>query len=82
MEQINVNTVDRSQLRDIRNVVIDTSKPCQERINGFIEQIGDPYCYLDDDVVVEIGYANTQVSLQERLVSYASSINQDFGNMR
>lgn len=82
MEQVNVNTVDRSQLIDIRNVVIDTTKPCKDRINGFIEQIGNPYCYLDDGIVVEIGYANTQVSLQERLVSYASSINQDFGNMR
>ncbi len=82
MEQVNVNAVDRSQLIDIRNVVIDTTKSCKDRINGFIEQIGNPYCYLDDGVVVEIGYANTQVSLQERLVSYASSINQDFGNMR
>ena len=82
MKQVNVNAVDRSQLIDIRNVVIDTTKSCKDRINGFIEQIGNPYCYLDDGVVVEIGYANTQVSLQERLVSYASSINQDFGNMR
>ena len=82
MEQVNVNAVDRSQLIDIRNVVIDTTKSCKDRINGFIEQIGNPYCYLDDGIVVEIGYANTQVSLQERLVSYASSINQDFGNMR
>lgn len=82
MEQVNVNAVDCSQLIDIRNVVIDTTKSCKDRINGFIEQIGNPYCYLDDGVVVEIGYANTQVSLQERLVSYASSINQDFGNMR
>ena len=70
MEQVNVNAVDRSQLIDIRNVVIDTTKSCKDRINGFIEQIGNPYCYLDDGVVVEIGYANTQVSLQERLVSY------------
>ena len=82
MEQVNVNAVDRSQLIDIRNVVIDTTKSCKDRINGFIEQIGNPYCYLDDGVVVEIGYANTQLSLQERFVSYASSINQDFGNMR
>ncbi|MCM1508541.1 MAG: hypothetical protein NC177_15630 [Ruminococcus flavefaciens] len=82
MEQVNINAVERSHLRDIRDVVIDTSKPCKERINSFVKQIGNPYCYLDDGVVVEIGYANTQVSLQERLESYASSINQDFGNMR
>lgn len=82
MERTTENTVDRSRLKDIRDVVIDTSKPCKERIREFIEQIGDPYCYLDDGIVVEIGYADTQVSLQDRLVSYASSIEQDFGNMR
>lgn len=82
MEHITAKTVDRSLLKDIRNVVIDTSKPCKERIKGYIEQIGNPYCYLDDGVVVEIGYANTGVSLQERLVAYASSIDQDFGNLR
>ena len=82
MEHITENTVDRSLLKDIRGVVIDTSKPCKERIKGYIEQIGNPYCYLDDDVVVEIGFADTGVSLQERLVSYAYSINQDFGNLR
>ena len=82
MEHATAKTVDRSLLKDIRDVVIDTSKPCKDRIKGYIEQIGNPYCYLDNGVVVEIGYANTGVSLQERLVAYASSIDQDFGNLR
>lgn len=82
MEYATAKTVDRSQLKDIRDIVIDTSKSCEERIQGFIKQIGNPYCYMDDGVVVEIGYANTGVSLQERLVAYASSIDQDFGNLR
>lgn len=82
MEQVTAKTADRSQLKDIRDVVIDTSKPCKERIKGYIEQIGNPYCYLDNGVVVEIGYANTGVSLQERLVAYANSMDQDFGNLR
>ena len=82
MEHATAETVDRSLLKDIRDVVIDTSKPCKDRIKGYIEHIGNPYCYLDDGVVVEIGYANTGVSLQEQLVAYASSIDQDFGNLR
>ena len=44
--------IDRSQLKDIRNVVIDTSQPCRERVKAFVEQIGNPYCYLDNGVVV------------------------------
>lgn len=75
-------TVNRSELKDIHDVVIDTKKPCRERIKDFIAQMGSPYCYLDDGVVVEIGYANTQVSLQDRLVSYVSGVDQEIGNLK
>lgn len=73
---------DRSELKDIRDVVIDTSKPCSDRVKNYIEQIGNPYCYLDDGVVVQIGYADTPVSLHDRLVSYASGIDHEAGKFR
>lgn len=72
--------IDRSTLRNIQDVVIDTTKPCAERIRSFIDQIGNPYCYLDNGIVVEIGYADTSVSLHERLLSYANNINSS-GNL-
>lgn len=71
--------IDRSDLRDIRNVVIDTSQPCSERVKAFVEQIGNPYRYLDNGIVVEVGYADTDISLQERLSAYASSMDQSAG---
>ena len=64
-ENFDVRKADRAALCDIRNVVIDTTLPCKER---------NPYCYVDDGVVVAIGYADTQVSLQDRLKSYVSSL--------
>lgn len=72
-------SIDRSDLRDIRNVVIDTSQPCSERVKAFVEQIGNPYRYLDNGVVVEVGYADTDISLQERLSAYVSSMDQSAG---
>ncbi|HIS29940.1 MAG TPA: hypothetical protein IAB44_00075 [Candidatus Limivivens intestinipullorum] len=81
MEMGEINIADRSVLKDIRDVVIDTSKPCIDRVKTYIEQIGNPYCYLDNGVVVQIGYADTPVSLQDRLVSYASSIDNAVGNL-
>lgn len=79
MNKISARTADRSSLKDIRDVVIDTTKPCSERIKGYIDQIGNPYCYLDNGVVVELGYADTDISLHDRLLSYASSIDQESG---
>lgn len=81
MEGISMESVDRSSLRDISDVVIDMTRPCAERIKGYIEQIGNPYCYLDNGIVVEIGYADTQVSLHDRLLSYVSNIDNHSGNL-
>lgn len=82
MDKETAKNADRSTLRDIKDVVIDTTQPCGERIKRYIEQIGNPYCYLDNDVVVEIGYTDTNISLHDRLVSYASSIDHGAGSFR
>lgn len=69
-----IQNVDRKGLKDIKDVVIDTALPLDERVRNYVEQIGNPYCYLDGGVVVSISYANTEVSLQDRLRSYVSSM--------
>ena len=72
--EFDIRTTDRTQLKDIRDVVIDTSLPCKERIKSYIDQIGNPYCYVDNGVIVALGYADTPVSLQERLKAYVSGL--------
>ena len=72
--KIDIRNTDRTLLKDIRDVVIDTSLPCQERIKSYIDQIGNPYCYVDNGIVVALGYADTQISLQDRLKSYVSGL--------
>lgn len=66
--------IDHGCLRDIRNVKINPSLPRGERIKSFLEQIGDPYCYLDGGTVVSVSYADTSVSLEDRLRSYVSTL--------
>ncbi|NBH76659.1 hypothetical protein D3Z52_00380 [Clostridiaceae bacterium] len=71
---IDVRSIDRTELRDINSVQIDMALSREERIKSYVEQIGNPYCYIDDGIVVGIGYANTPISLQERLQAYACSL--------
>lgn len=71
---IDVRTVDRSQLKDISEVVIDPKLSKEERIKSYVEQIGNPYCYLDGDTVVGISYADTDVTLEDRLKAYACGL--------
>ena len=65
MNEFADSNAERSSLREIKNVVIDTSIPRKERIRDYVAQIGNPYCYLDDGIVVEIGYTDTEISLQD-----------------
>lgn len=73
-EKIDIRSVDRSKLQNLDQVKIDTSLPCEQRVKKFVEQIGNPYCYLDGDVVVSLGFSNTGVCLKDQLKALASNI--------
>lgn len=67
------NTVDRDSLRDIGNISIDASLPRPERIADYIQQIGNPYCYRHEKYVVKVSFADTGVTLEDRLAGYLTS---------
>lgn len=71
---VDIKTVDRSTLKDINDVFIDATLSKEERIQSYIDQIGNPYCYLDKDVVVKISFSNTEATLEDRLRTYISSL--------
>ena len=73
MQEVDVRTVNREALRDIRDVEINASVPKGERILDFIRQIGNPYCYRHGDYVVKISFTDTDVTLEERMLSYIRS---------
>ena len=66
--------VDRTKLQSLDNVKIDTSLPCEQRIKSYVEQIGNPYCYLDGDVVVSLGFSDSGSCLKDQLKALASNI--------
>lgn len=72
--KIDMRTIDRTKLRSLDQVKIDTSLPCEQRIKKYVEQIGNPYCYLDGDVVVSLGFSDTGVCLKDQLKALASNI--------
>lgn len=70
MQAVDPKTVDRSTLKDIRDVNVDTGLPKKERILDFISQIGNPYCYRHGAYVVKISFADSDATLEERMLSY------------
>lgn len=65
---------DIDSLVDIKDVHINPQLSQDERVREFVKQIKDPYCFRDGDVIVKISFADTQVTLEERLESFFSSL--------
>ena len=73
MKNIDLDTVNRDELVDIRDVKVNTALPKRERALDFIRQIGKTYCYKHGKYVVKVGFSDTEVSLEERLAGYILS---------
>lgn len=73
MQDTDLNEIDRDNLVDIRDVEINSELPVQERILDYIQQIGNPYCYKHGKYVVKISFSDTDVTLEDRLISYIRS---------
>lgn len=74
LKNVDIRTVDRDSLVDINDVKIDMNLPREERLIEFIRQIKNPYCYRCGKVVVKISFADTEVTLEDRLISYLKSL--------
>lgn len=70
MQAADLRTADPGALKDIRDVNVDTALPKKERMQDFISQIGNPYCYRHGAYVVKISFADTDTTLEERMLSY------------
>lgn len=73
LRDVDIRMVDPDTLRDIRDVKVNVELPKQERMLDFIKQIGNPYCYRHGKYVVKVSYTDTDVTLQDRLLSYIRS---------
>ena len=73
MQNVDIRTVDPDTLRDIRDVTVNADLPKRERILDFIRQIGNPYCYRHGKYVVKVSFTDTDVTLEERMLSYIRS---------
>lgn len=47
---------DPDKLADLRDIRIDTALPVRERIAGFVEQVGNPYLFKVDGLVIKATY--------------------------
>ena len=74
MRDADPRTVDRKALVERGAVHVDKNASQKERCRQFVEQIGNPYCYLDGQTVVKISFANTRRTFADCVRSYLMGI--------
>ena len=65
LKDVDVRTVEKEGLVDIRKVEIDRSLPLEERKRAYLEAVGNPYAVRVGDMKVRVRFAENGGSFQE-----------------
>ncbi len=74
MKDMDIRSVSREELMDIREVSIDSNLSAEEKKREFIRQIKNPYVYKQGDYVVKLSFADTDLTLTDCLKEYIEHI--------
>ncbi len=61
-------------LVDIRDVNIDMDWPREKRIEEFIRQIKNPYCFKVGKVAVKVEFSEGDATFEDRVKEYLESL--------
>lgn len=65
LKDVDVRTVEKEGLVDIREVEIDRSLPLEERKRAYLEAVGNPYAVRVGDMKVRVRFAEDGGSFEE-----------------
>lgn len=74
MKAVDIRTVDKDMLVDIRDVKIDRSLSLEERVRSFVTQIKNPYCFKCGDAIVKTSFLDTDVTLEDCVERYLRNL--------
>ena len=68
LRDVDIRTVDRSQLVDLNSIEVDESRPVSERMEEFVRKIKNPYCFRIGNVAVKVVYNDEGPTFQQNLI--------------
>lgn len=66
LRNIDVKDVDRDKLVDLQDIKINEKLSIDKRIESFIEQVKNLYCFKVDGVVVKVAFSEDGKSFKEQ----------------
>jgi len=69
MQNMDIMELKREELANIQDIVIDTTKSVQKRIQSFLEQTGNPFAMNVGEYILHIGFMEgTEDSIDDRMI--------------
>lgn len=57
MQERDVRTIEKAELRELPQDSVDLSLPQVARLQRLMEKLENPYCYLDNGMIVKLNFA-------------------------
>lgn len=74
LKQVDVRTISHNELIDLKEIKIDEEASKKQRIQQFVEQIKNPFCFKVGEIVVSVGFSNDGISFEERMKQYLDTL--------
>ena len=69
-KEIEVENIDPSKIGELKDIVIDSALPVQDRVMSLLEQCINPYIFKNNGIVVKISFSDNGKSLQQCAEEY------------
>ena len=80
LKYIDINEVDPEGLQELSEVRLHSDLPVQERLELFLCQIGNPYCFKVNGTPVQVSFSDGRKTLDEALNNYFTN-RKDYDRM-
>ncbi|MDR1700016.1 MAG: hypothetical protein LBR68_02390 [Lachnoclostridium sp.] len=74
MNNVDITTIDRHTLVDMNKISINDRLDSVQKMENYIEQVKNPYCFLCGSTPVKIRFATDTKTLAQSLGNYFSSL--------
>ena len=74
MAQADLREAVLDTLTDISEVQVDMEKPVADRVEEYVQKVGNPFLVRVGEYAVKIGYSGGQETLEDRMKQYIRKI--------
>lgn len=76
MAEVDIRTVDISELTDLRDIEIDTSQPVEKKLVAFAKQTKNVYVNRIGEYVVKVRFQESGATIDDKMTEYLRRLSE------